>query len=165
MKSRWWWPERTPNDDPNKLGSDSYEKKSGTDPEKIPGESLGSFPAEKFTEPEPDPEPDLSTKPEDVVGYCFGYACPKKHVFGFFDSITPDKYKVRRPCPDCGGISKPAVVRRVAEAKWGPGPLMYWDGRGVWQWQQYFHMEPLWNHFEFVHYLDSPKKPVRRKKK
>jgi hypothetical protein len=124
-----------------------------------------------------DPEPDLSTKPKDVVGYCFGYACPKKHVQNFFESVTVDGYKERKACQTCGGVSKPAVIKRTAKAQWGnkaqPHPLdihpkprwgwynSYWNyvGKTISSWPT--DKDMLWTKHEFVHYLESPR---RRKK-
>jgi hypothetical protein len=113
-----------------------------------------------------DPEPDLSTKPDDVVGYCFGYVCPEKHVFSFFDSITLDGYRIQRLCQKCGGIGAPAVVRRIAEATWRDfGFYDYYkkEKYPFWGWSQIYDGLPIWTRYEFVHYLDSPK--TRRKKK
>ena len=119
-----------------------------------------------------DPEPDLATKPKDVVGYCFGYVCPKKHVSGTFETITLDGYNERRVCGTCGGVSQPSIVKKVAEAKW----IDYSRSRRApstpnWGWAQYYVKgsgpsswigDPMWTRYEFVHYLDSPK--PRRKK-
>lgn len=116
-----------------------------------------------------DPEPDLSTKPKDVVGYCFGYVCPKKHVQQPFESITLDGYKERRACQTCGGVSKPATVRRTAEPRWedtsivniferNPNPSWGWT---TWQPRDWPWSQTWWTKYEFVHYLESPK---RRKK-
>ena len=126
--------------------------------------------------PPPDPLPDLSTKPDGIVGYCFGYACPKKHTFGYFDSITLDGYKIRKPCPKCGEVSKPAVIKRTAEARWGDkaNPSVF-DLHPEPNWGWYNSYLPsfgksiglgdiLWTSHEFVHYLDQKPRPRRRKK-
>ena len=113
-----------------------------------------------------DPEPDLSTKPADKVGYCFGYVCSKKHVNETFDSIVVDGYKERRACQECGGVAKPAVVRRTAEARWAnraTSVIYDFTPEPNWGWYNSYWGNPLWNRFEFVHYLDEPK--TRRKKK
>jgi len=146
-------------------------------PHKMTDESAPIEPRDPTPRKTPkDPEPNMSTKPKDIVGYCLGYACPKKHVFGFFDSITPDQYDVRKPCPTCGGISKPAAIRKVCEARWvdhnmfssysqPPKPDWRWrhdhfvPGFSVVNWY------PEWSRYEFVHYLDPVKpRPKRRKK-
>jgi hypothetical protein len=120
------------------------------------------------------PPPDLSTKPEDKIGYCFGYVCPKKHVNETFDSITIDGYKERRACQTCGGVAKPAVVKRISEARWvnhdrsssyglKPDPDWRWRhevfaGRfsdANWMIQ--------WTRREFLHYLDSPRSARKKK--
>ena len=128
-------------------------------------------------EPPKDPESDLSTKPDDIVGYCFGYACPKKHTFGFFDSITLEGYNVRKPCPTCGGVSKPAVVKRTAEARWTDlaRPSMWEENpEPKWGWYNSYSSgfgksigwgETCWTRYEFVHFLDSPKPAAKRRKK
>lgn len=120
-----------------------------------------------------DPEPDLFTKPKDVVGYCFGYVCPKKHVGEKFDNITVDSYKERRVCQTCGSVSKPAVVKRTAEARWGDVAYrgFVYDKQAEWGWYNsctdsgrlgcWAPMNAYWTKHEFVHYLESPK---RRKK-
>ena len=124
-------------------------------------------------EPEP-PPPDLPTKPNDIVGYCFGYVCPKKHVNSTFENITVDGYKERRACQACGAVSKPAVVKRTAEAQWGnkAQPEVYnLNPKPNWGWyNSYTHYfgktldwgHPLWTEHEFVHYLDTPKKTKKR---
>lgn len=119
-------------------------------------------------EPPKDPEPDLSTKPKDIVGFCFGYVCPKKHVNSTFENITVDGYKERRACQTCGGVAKPAMVRRTAEASWinkaMPDPCNALP-EPDWEWRQYLlrtSFQTLWTRHEFVHYLDTP---GRRKKK
>ena len=125
-----------------------------------------------------DPEPDLSTKPKDVVGYCFGFVCPKKHVFGTFETISIDGFKERRVCQTCGGIGKPATVKRTSESQWGSferyEPFAGLVNKGKWGWfnAHWKGMGKLysawagdkdiyWTKHEFVHYLESPK---RRKK-
>jgi hypothetical protein len=118
------------------------------------------------------PEPDLSTKPEDYIGYCFGYVCPKKHVNSTFENITVDGYKERRACQYCGGVGKPAVVKRTAEPIWGMTNRarrlrQEWRGEVVeaptWSWSLlYDDFTIRWMRLEFVHYLDTPKP---RKKK
>ena len=119
--------------------------------------------------PPKDPEPDLSTKPKDIVGYCFGYVCPKKHVNSMFENITVDGYKERRACQTCGGVAKPAVIRRTAEAQWNNRNEISMFERNPepnWGWSQtygyYSNFETMWTQLEFVHYLDTP---TRRKKK
>jgi hypothetical protein len=116
----------------------------------------------------PDPEPNLSTKPADIVGYCFGYVCPKKHVGEKFEAISVDGYKQRRACQTCGVVSKPAIVRRISEAYWVDSHkyLTYFGPN--WGWR-HNHLSPgfspanacpIWTRYEFVHFLD---KPVRKR--
>jgi len=124
--------------------------------------------------PPKDPEPDLSTKPKDIVGYCFGYVCPKKHVHGTFDGTTTDGYKERRACNECGKVAKPAVIKRIAEAAWDNRayPTVYdRNPKPNWGWYNSYVSglgktmnfgDTLWTNHEFVHYLDTP---TRRKKK
>jgi hypothetical protein len=124
-----------------------------------------------------DPEPDLSTKPADVVGYCFGFVCPKKHVSKPFESITTDSFKERRVCQICGGVAKPATVKRTAEPRWSncarprvyglsPEPdwrwnNAYWSGIGSTYSTSSNDKNMIWTKHEFVQYLEIPK---RRKK-
>ena len=125
--------------------------------------------------PPKEPEPDLSSKPKDIVGYCFGYVCPKKHVGETFDNLSVDGFGQRRACQTCGAVAKPATVRRTAEARWAnlarpdmnepkPEPNWGWYNSYV----PYFGKSlncgnRLWTHYKFVHYLDTSK-PARRKK-
>lgn len=121
--------------------------------------------AEKTPEKPPAPEPDLSTKPKDIVGYCFGFACPKKHVQFTFESITVDDFKRRQACDTCGAVAKPAVVKRIAPPEWVA------SGKGMWRQYYLLNMggslawedktKPRWSVYEFFHYLETPK---RRKK-
>ena len=141
--------------------------------------------------PPKEPEPDLSTKPKDIVGYCFGYVCPKKHVGGKFEEITVDGYKERRLCQECGAVSRPAIIKQSASPIWkdwghhtGSGfscnnGLTVWSGPWVPDWKWNFSRvykntttqnmlmsvrgSPIWEKFEFVRYLDTPK-TTRRKK-
>jgi hypothetical protein len=122
-----------------------------------------------------DPEPNLSTKPKDIVGYCFGYVCPKKHVNSTFENITIDGFKERRVCQKCGEVAKPATVKRIAEAQWGdrsypeicnPHPKPNWGWYN--SYARYLGKtlgwgDPMWTDLKFVHYLDT-KEPARRKK-
>ena len=119
--------------------------------------------------PPPDPEPNLSTKPADIVGYCFGYVCPKRHVGETFESITVDGYKERRACNTCGAVAKPAVVKQTSEARW-IDTNQYLSCFGPdWEWRHNFlvpgfspaNMMINWTSYEFVHYLDTPK-PSRK---
>jgi len=114
-------------------------------------------------------EPDLSTKPKDITGYCFGYACSKKHVDLPFDSITVDGYKERKVCQKCSGVSKPAIVKKVAEAVWrDDGVPKYLSGETWiptgwipgWRWCQFVQGTIMWNSYSFVRFLES----ARRKK-
>jgi hypothetical protein len=116
-------------------------------------------------------EPDLSTKPKDIVGYCFGYACSKKHVDMYFDSITVDGYKERRVCQKCGGVSKPAIVKKVAEAVWRDYGIKSWVSlkdtfcatgpwTPHWYWKQFWRGEIGWTSYSFIRFLE----PDRRKK-
>lgn len=158
----WWNRKSRPEDEPEVFAAKSEEM--------IPCDR----PEEAIILPQ-DPEPDLATKPEDIVGYCFGYACPKKHTFGYFDSITLDGYKSRKPCQECGGISKPAVIKRTAEAQWGntayPSRFDFYP-KPEWRWYNSYALgfgksrgwgDTLWTSYEFVHYLNEPK-PIKKHK-
>ena len=168
---------------PRVVGLDSPEIE---DPKSTPGYSLGPpRRIENSAKPvelpkDPDPEPDLSTKPKDIVGYCFGYVCPKKHIGGKFEEITVDGYKERRLCQECGAISQPAVIKQSAAPIWKDcgsytgGAFRYYDGPRVadWKWTYNYTYKqtmvqnmsmssqdhPVWEKFEFVHYLDTPRK-------
>jgi len=119
-------------------------------------------------DPPKDPEPDLATKPKDIVGYCFGYACPKKHVNSTFENITVDGYKERRACQTCGAVAKPAVVKRIAEARWidyhkfslwgTREPSWGWANRCSEHGPSSWLGEPSWTRYEFVRYLEAPRK-------
>lgn len=65
-----------------------------------------------------DQEPDLSTKPKDKIGYCFGYACADRHVGFFLDSITATDAEVIKACQTCGKNAKLCSVKKTAEAQW-----------------------------------------------
>lgn len=128
-------------------------------------EAISSGDAVPLNVPPKPPEPDLSTKPKDIVGYCFGFACPKKHVQFTFESITVDDFKRRQACDTCGAVAKPAVVKRIAPPEWVA------SGKGMWRQYYLLNMggslawedktKPRWSVYEFFHYLESPK---RRKK-
>ena len=158
----WWNPKSKPEDTPEFVYG-------------LPGQVIPCDNPEKVVIIPKDPEPDLSTKPKDVVGYCFGYVCPKKHVHAAFESIATDGYKERRVCQECGGVAKPAVIKRIAEAMWGNRAQRGgWDRdpKADWGWYN-CHVSSLglclwapldgtlWTKYEFVHYLETPK---RRKK-
>lgn len=171
---KWsWWPNTSPDE------SAPIEPNDPKEVYAIKNMLAGTTPraGSELAEPPKDPEPDLSTKPDDVVGYCFGYACPEKHVFGFFDSITLEGYNVRKPCQTCGGIGAPAVVRRIAEARWGdrsrpsmwiatPEPDLGWYNAYSLSFGKSTAPfgDPCWTAYEFVHYLDSPR-PRRTRRK
>jgi hypothetical protein len=118
--------------------------------------------SEPATKPEP-PAPDLATKPADIVGYCFGYVCPEKHVNDKFDSITVDGYHERRVCQTCGAIARPATVKKIAEATWETFRQTYSTGKteSTPYWMQHYPYslfgrgggETRWNKFEFVKFL------------
>jgi hypothetical protein len=160
-----WWNRKTKPPEPYVVEA------KGTPGEIIPCDN----PKETVIVPPKDPPPNLSTKPKDVVGYCFGYVCPKKHVMQTFDNISIDRYKERRVCQTCGGISKPATVKRTSEPQWGDLSyrLAFSDSvinKGEWGWYNAYwsHIgkllstwagdkDLLWTRHEFVHYLDTPK--------
>jgi hypothetical protein len=116
-------------------------------------------------------EPNLSTKPKDIIGYHFGFVCPKKHVNTTFESITAEGYSERRVCQTCGAITKPATVKRTAEAQWENRDHSYRWGllpSPKWSWSHYYnlsngYLSTRWTKHEFVRFLDSPKKTVRKK--
>ena len=65
------------------------------------------------------PAPDESTKPESEVGYCFGFACASLHVSSpYTESISIKDGGTRRVCPECGLVTKAAIVRRYADPRW-----------------------------------------------
>jgi len=66
----------------------------------------------------PDPEPDLDTKPEDVIAYSFGYACPQKHIGQYVDSIAEKDIKSIKVCQICGKIARLCTVKKTAESRW-----------------------------------------------
>lgn len=156
---------------------DSYNRLPSGDPISVE-KALKEYPTQvelintkalKEAEKPKDPEPDLSTKPKDLVGYCFGYVCPKKHVNSTFENISVDGYKERRACQTCGGVAKPAVVQRTAEARWldlgdrfaaiyHPQPYEPSWGWTLYRWRL---ADINWTAHKFVHYLDTP---TRRKK-
>lgn len=128
-----------------------------------------------------DPEPELSTKPEDLIGYCFGYVCLKKHIGDTFDTISVDGYGDRRVCQKCGAVSKPAVLRQLSEATWKDrGQYGRHQGASYqnapwasnWCWDhEYIYKNhsganltyriadhPRWSKQEFVRFLDTPKR-------
>jgi hypothetical protein len=118
--------------------------------------------------PAKEPEPDLATKPKDIVGYCFGYVCPKKHISAMSDSITVDGWEKRLVCQTCAGVARLAVVRRFAEGRWIDTQDPYLRGYNGystpnWKWVQWLYGSYLWGRCEFVRYLNVPK-PRRRKK-
>lgn len=155
----WWNPRSKPNDEPERIHATG-----------APGEIIScDNPETAIIIPPPDPEPNLSTKPKDVVGYCFGFACPKKHVDQPFESISIDGYRERRICQTCGEVSKPAAVKRIAEARWVDrhkfllsfGPEWVWRHNHLVSGFSPANLTPQWSRHEFVHYLETPK---RRKK-
>jgi hypothetical protein len=119
-----------------------------------------------------DPPPDMSTKPKDIVEYCFGYACPKKHVFDLFDSITPAGYDTQKACPKCGELAKPSVIRKIAEPVWRKlisDMSSEINDESEFKWRTTslvgYRKITLWSRYEFVHYLDPVKPRPRRRKK
>lgn len=65
-------------------------------------------------------EPDYSTKPADIIGYCFGYACPSGHVHNTFDKLDMNDLHLWHVCQQCGEVSRVCTVKRIAEAQWKP---------------------------------------------
>lgn len=121
--------------------------------------------SEPVTKLEP-PAPDLATKPADIVGYCFGYVCPAHHVSETFDSIGPDGYNQRKVCHKCGEVTRPATVKRTAEATWYQDYLPYVGFRDC-EWHQhsgYPNYTTSWNKFEFIKFLgDLPTAKTKKK--
>lgn len=107
-----------------------------------------------------EPEPDMATKPADIVGYCFGFACPNGHVDHFFESITVDRFGERRVCDQCGYVSEPATIKRTAVAMWRANivpysfPLVY--ERHKWHQFSAYDASIAWNKFEFLKFLNDP---------
>lgn len=141
--------------------------RDGADPETTIGSGPDYEPHQKMkVHAEPaNPEPDLSTKPVDKVGYAFGYICSKKHVNYTFDSITVEGYNIRKPCQTCGLLARPAIIKQTAEAKWvqgyGHSPTSISDLRTSlnWVWKQCHYRNgkvcPLWTKKEFVRFLTT----------
>ena len=106
------------------------------------------------------PPPDLSTKPKDIIGYCFGFSCPNHHIGKTFDSITMDRYGEQRVCQTCGEISTPAIVKRTAEAQWiienSIDCLRYgYIPRYGWHQTYYMSNDIIWTKHEFVRFLND----------
>jgi hypothetical protein len=111
------------------------------------------------------PEPDLATKPKDIIGYCFGFSCPKHHIGITFDSITIDRYGEQRTCQTCGEIATPAIIKRTAEAQWIDLHLsnvmecvrIGAEYKPVWGWNQYYgvSLNKIWTKYEFVRFLND----------
>jgi hypothetical protein len=111
------------------------------------------------------PLPDLSTKPEDIVGYCFGFSCTDGHIGKIFDLITMDKYAEQMVCQTCGQISTIAIVKRTAEAQFLDltlsneidcmrNGIKYKPHYG---WVQHYYMSDyiVWTRKEFVKFLND----------
>jgi hypothetical protein len=115
------------------------------------------------------PPPDLSTKPKDIVGYCFGFSCPNHHIEHTFDSITMDRYGEQKVCQTCGEISTPAIVKRTAEAAWeeliytpsigyGESESLGWrwvNKRSIMSWTKTGDNLTIWTKYEFVKFLND----------
>lgn len=142
-------------------------KKNTTPEEPTVAESTAAL--EEISAPvvELDPGPDQSTKPKDIVGFCFSFACSSKHVVGGdIESIDIDKLKERRTCQKCGKITKIAIVKRTAEALWLK--TYSYNGWNIpkiysWEWRQHFKTYdnfgggPLWTKKEFVGFVGAEK--------
>ena len=164
---------------PKSLGMKEFKDSSGQI--HIEEESLGSEDKdlqEVLEKPDPTPtppEPNLNTKPEDIISYCFGFACPEKHIQETFDKISVDGFKQRRACQKCGKLSEPCIVKQIAEARWKcrnldsviMAQVRRWNAPPPdWGWTQAGYGSALyaWNKFEFFSYLE-PKPPILRKRK
>lgn len=103
----------------------------------------------------PHPEPDMTTKPKDIVGYCFAFVCPKHHINRQLDSITINDSDIREVCSECGEVTKLATIKRSAEAQWVVSPNFY-DTRYHWRQVSYtlgkFYTH--WNKLEFIKFID-----------
>ena len=134
--------------------------RDGADPETTIGSGPDYEPHQKMkVHAEPvNPEPDLSTKPVDKVGYTFGYVCSKKHINDTFDSVTVEGYNIRKPCQTCGLLARPAIIKQTAEAKWVRG---YGYSGMMWVWRQSYVSEvsskliTVWTKKEFVRFLTT----------
>lgn len=165
-----WWNRKSKPDDEIRDPEKSFGGTYSVPADRLVGGTLPEAPGGVPYSPEPstDPEPDLSTKPADIVGFCFGYACPEKHVMSFFESITTNEFNQRRACQKCGEVSRPAVVKRTAEPRWTDRSKSSRYGRDTgpdWGWyirhNSTFGLslnfgDPIWNKFEFVRFLDDP---------
>jgi hypothetical protein len=109
------------------------------------------------------PPPDLSTKPKDIIGFCFGFSCPNHHIEHTFYSITMDRYGEQRVCQTCGEISTPAIVKRTAEARWEDvWPINICHGSHFCYTQRIpgtltltNNGEIMWTKYEFVKFLND----------
>jgi hypothetical protein len=165
-------------EEPNPFSVHSLPEKPVEEP-KEPEEKLDEDLQEVLDKPEttsaPPPEPNLNTKPEDIISYCFGFVCPEKHIQEMFEAISVDGFKQRRACKKCGKLSEPCIVRQIAEARWEclnlDTIIMFrmqnlYAPPAKWGWDQsgYGSVVYGWNKFEFVSYLE-PKTPILRKRK
>lgn len=107
------------------------------------------------------PPPDESTKPKDIEGFCFAFACPRKHLFDEMKKISIEDFAQRKVCQKCGSLARLAIARRFAEAQWedvnsfhSPSPRFAW--------RQYFPLVAgwgvRWTRYEFLRFLQPLKK-------
>jgi hypothetical protein len=134
-----------------------------------PGQIVGCNNPETVKIIAPDPEPDLSTKPQDIIGYCFGFACANKHVDNLLEEINSKTFGIVKMCQICGKISKLCKVKRTAEAQWREEYNPYRISNNVqkFEWIQcYFHgLSILWTQREFAGFLKlSVDKGKKRRK-
>lgn len=150
-----WWDRKSKPEDPPEF---VYGKPGTSIPATDPQHALVFMPS--------DPEPDLATKPEDAVGYCFGYACPEGHVGKTLDCVVGPADS-RMICQTCGKVSKLAVVRRTAEYRWrkamrryelfGP-PSFEWGWFNSWLTGCGLAQgigDLIWTKYEVVRFLDE----------
>lgn len=117
----------------------------------------------------PDPEPDLSTKPKDIIGYCFGFACADKHVANLLEEINTKTFGIVKMCQVCGKTSKLCKVKRTAEAQWGEEYNSYRISNKVkkFEWIQCYSrgLSILWTKYDFAGFLKlSVDKGKKRRK-
>lgn len=134
-----------------------------------PGQRINCNNPEKVKIVAPDPEPDLATKPPDIVGYCFGFACIDKHVDNCLEEINSETFGLVKMCQVCGKTAKLCKVKRTAEARWiqTRNILDYYKlGSFRWLCRSPYDLSVLWTKYEFAGFLklsvDKGKKKVRK---
>lgn len=103
-------------------------------------------------------EPNLETKPNDFIGFCFGFVCKEHHrVNETLDVITVESLTAMRVCQSCGNVTRLATVKRTAEPRWEN----LYVGFGLepcWGWTHNFtglfiSVDVMWTRAEFITFL------------